>query len=94
MCPRDDASLWVWGCSECPEPLAEERAGKLVSCLQEEGLCKHVKMLQEEVSRLHSIRDSQKEVDQIFTKTMQLQEPQCPAVLKERQAVCIFQAGK
>lgn len=59
-----------------------------VSWVQVEGLCHQIKEVQGEVSRLHSIRDDQKEIFQIFSKTMWLQEPECPAVLKEGQSLC------
>lgn len=40
--------------------------------------------------QLHSIRDDKKEKGQSFSNTMQLQEPGCTAVLKERQAEAAF----
>ena len=55
-----------------------------------EDPCHQVHELWEQVSRLHSIRDDQKEIGQIFSKTMRLQEPERSAVLKERQAKSAF----
>ena len=68
--------------------------GRLCPWLQVEGLCHQVKELQEEVSSLHSIRDNEKEIDQIFSNALQLQEPRLPTVLKGggsgRVCACLF----
>ena len=42
--------------------------------------------LWEEVNRLRSIREDEREIDRIFSETQQLEEPQTPSVL-QKQAV-------
>lgn len=55
------------------------------SCAVVKKLCHQMKDLQEEVSRLSSIRDERKAVEWLFSKQLQLQELKLPAV-EERQA--------
>lgn len=47
--------------------------------------CVLVKKLWEEVNRLCSIRKNEKEIDRIFTETLQRQEPKFPAAQEEEQ---------
>ena len=54
------------------------------------NLCHQVKELQQEVSRLRSIRDDEKEVDWILSDTWIQGEPDPPAVLKEGQAESVL----
>ena len=61
----------------------------LQRCVLVEGLCQQVKLLQE-VIRLFSITDREKEIDWIFSETLQIQEPEHPAVLRERQAESVL----
>ena len=61
----------------------------LQKCVLVEGLCHQVKLLQE-VIRLFSITDGEKEIDWIFSETLQIQEPEPPAVLRERQAESVL----
>lgn len=92
-------ALQVWGCRECLWSLAKAGAAgddfparRRYAVIKD--LCHQVKELQEEVSSLHSIRDNEKEIDQIFSNTQQLQEPKLPAVLKGggsgRVYACLF----
>lgn len=53
-------------------------------------MCHQVKLLQKEVSRLFSITDDEKEIDGIFSETLQIQEPKPAAMLRERQAESVF----
>lgn len=56
-----------------------------------ESLCHQVKLLQEEVSRLFSITDDEKEIDGIFSETLQIQEPKPAALLgRGRQNLCLL----
>ena len=78
---QEDAALHVLGCRECLGPLVEAGAagdGLLACrrCVLIEDLCHQVKELQEEVSRLCSIRDDEEERDWIFSETLQLHEPE------------------
>ena len=42
------------------------------------SVCCQGKELQEEIGRLHNIGDDEKEVHWIFSKTLQIQEPENP----------------
>lgn len=54
--------------------------------------CLHcqVKELWEEVSKLHSIRADKKGIDQIFCKTVETEEPEPPATLKQEQECVVL----
>lgn len=52
------------------------------------GPCQQVK--QKEVSKLFSVRDDEKEIDCIFFETLQIQEPEHAAGLRERQAESVL----
>lgn len=74
---KEDTALQVQGCRECLWPLAKagaSRDGFLARgrCAVIKDLCHHIKELQQEVSSLHSIRDNEKEIDQVFSNTLQL----------------------
>lgn len=45
-------------------------------CAVVEELCCQVEELQEEVNRLHSVRGDEREMDRIFSETLQLQSPE------------------
>lgn len=60
------------------------------SCVLMEGLCRQLKELQGLVSRLHSSRDYKKEMDQIFSDTVQLHEIKPITTLKRVQAESVF----
>lgn len=51
-----------------------------------EDLCHEVKLLWKDISRPLSITDDEKEIDWIFSETLQIEEPESTAVLRERQA--------
>ena len=75
------ASRWGWGWGCC---------GRWAHCLQE--VCagggpffSPRKELRDEIGKLRSSRDDEKEVVQIFSQTLQIQGPEHPAVLKETQ---------
>ena len=96
---KENAALQVRGCRECLWPLAKAGAAgdgfrAHRRCAVIKDLCHQVKELQEEVSSLHSIRDNEKEIDQIFSNALQLQEPRLPTVLKGggsgRVCACLF----
>lgn len=55
-----DASLRGWG----------------RKCAVAEELCHQVKQIQEEVNKLHSIREKEQEVEQLFSEGLQPQDSQ------------------
>lgn len=63
-------------------PLAESWAYGLLACRRytvAEQLCCQIKELWVEVSRLCSIRNDKKEINSIFSESLQLQESEPPA---------------
>lgn len=63
------------------------------ACALEEDLCFQVNELQEAVSRLHSFRGNEKS-NSIFSKALQIPEPELISIVKEEQAVCLCEIGK
>ena len=55
-----------------------------------EDLCHQAKELREEFSTMCSIRDGKKKSHWIFSETLNLQEFEPPAVLKEKKIVCAY----
>ena len=55
-------------------------------CALLEDLCCQVRELWEAVTRVHSIRDDEKEINRTLSETSQIQEPNFPTALKEGQA--------
>lgn len=49
-------------------------------------LCCQLEEIREEVSRLRSIREDEREIDRVFSETQQLEKPQSPPAM-ERQAL-------
>lgn len=93
---KEDAALQVWGCRECLWPLAKSGAAGVSflghrRCAVIKDLCHQVKELQEEVSSLHSIRDNEKEIDQIFSNTAasRAQTADCTEGRRVRQSLCL-----
>lgn len=86
----------VWDSRQRLEPFTAPGAGRR-SRLQED-LCHQVKALQEEASKLFSIRDDEKETKWIFSETLHIEEePQgrqslCPSAW-ERQTPTMAKAG-
>uniref|UniRef100_A0A8B9SEV8 Solute carrier family 12 member 2 n=1 Tax=Apteryx owenii TaxID=8824 RepID=A0A8B9SEV8_APTOW len=79
-----DAALQVSGCRECLGPLREAWAGSQLSCRRCAAvgeLCRQVRELREEVSRLRSIREDEQEIDRVFLETVQLEESQPPTAV-------------
>ena len=54
------------------------------SCAVLEELCLQVEELWEEVSRLCSIREAERETDRIFSATQQLEKPQHPSAVEKQ----------
>ena len=53
---------------------------------QPEELCHQVEELRDKVSRLHGIREDEREMDRIFSETQQLEDPQTPAAVETQTA--------
>lgn len=73
-----DVALQLSGCSECLGPpmkleLTVISSAEGVLLLMDE-LCHQVKELWEEISRLCSVHEDERERDRIFPETLQLQE--------------------
>lgn len=87
---RKEAILHVSGCSRALNLYLALGRGRWWLCLQRcvlmEDLCHEVKLLWKDVSRPLSITDDEKEIDWIFSETLQIEEPESTAVLRERQA--------
>lgn len=63
----------------------------LQRCVLVEDIWSHkVKLLQKEVSRLFSVTDDGKNIDWIFSETLQIPEPEHTAVLREIQAESVL----
>lgn len=60
------------------------------SCAVVKKLCHQTKELQEEVTRLSSIRDERKKVEWLFSKKLQLQELKLP-IVEETGRACACQ---
>lgn len=91
---KEDEALQVWsyrGLGPPTEVAGAEEDGLLACrrCVLGEGLCHQVKELQEEVITVQHQR-LQKEMDQIFSETLQLQEPKPTTTLKETQAESVI----
>lgn len=84
-----DAASQVPDCRECLGPASEARRDAPLSCRRcavLEDLCCQVKELQEEVSRLCSTREDEREVERIFSETQQLEKPQTPSAEQKQAA--------
>lgn len=70
-----DTALQLWGCRDARD--LSWVLGELLSFSSGdvEDFCCQIKELQEEVSRLRSIRQDEKKMDWIFSDTLQVQEP-------------------
>ena len=85
--PREDAALHVWDCRGAWDLMVGLGLNGLFAhrCMLVKGLCHQVTELQEKVSRLHSIRNYETEINWIFSKTLQGQQPEPRAVPMEGQ---------
>ncbi|KAK4826426.1 hypothetical protein QYF61_008959 [Mycteria americana] len=83
-----DAALQVPGCTGCLGPASDpgEITVSCRRCAVLENLCHQGEELQEEVSRLRSIREDEREIDGIISESQQLEDPQPPSAV-EKQAV-------
>ncbi|XP_068782230.1 uncharacterized protein [Struthio camelus] len=89
-----DAALQVSGCRQCLGPLREAWADSQLSCVRcavVDQLRHQIKELQEEVSRLRSIREDEREIDRVFSEIVQLRESPAPtaAEVSEGSAPCV-----
>lgn len=81
--PASTLKNYVW--VEASDVL--ERIGR---CVLVEALNHQMKELQEEVRRLHTIRENEQDIDRVFTETLQSQEPKPYVARKEGQIETTF----
>lgn len=76
--PREDAALYVRDCKDAWDLMVRLGLNGLFAhrCTLVKGLRHQVMELLEKVSRLHSIRNYEKEINWIFTQTLQVQQPE------------------
>ena len=87
---KEDTPLQVSSCRECLGPITG--ACSLLACRRRavvHQLCYKVKELWEKVTVLYSIRKDEKEMSQIMSKTLQLQEPEPSAVAEGQESLCL-----
>lgn len=91
---RKKTILYVSGCSESPEEFLSLWKGLMMNLTAEvcvhEGSVSTSQAVQKEVSKLFSVQDDGKVIVYIFFETLQTQEPEHAAGLRERQAESVF----